>query len=163
MESASELQLRHLAEEVGLLAERQGLPRMVGRVLGWLLVCDPPHQSAADLVTALQASKGSISTTMGLMLRLGLVDRISRPGDRRTYYMIKPDMWVRLIRNAVRELTVIREMADRGLALLGCEGERSARLRLVQNLYGYLEREYPKLVDRWQGEYQEAANRKEEG
>ena len=70
-------------------------------------------------------------------------------------------MWVRLIRSGIRELTVIREMADRGLSLLGQDAERSARLRMVQSLYGFLEREYPRLVDRWEEEYQAAGNREE--
>jgi DNA-binding transcriptional regulator GbsR (MarR family) len=49
-------------EDFGLLLERFGLPRMVGRVLGVLLVSEAPEHSAEDLAGVLQASRGSISS-----------------------------------------------------------------------------------------------------
>ena len=44
---------QHFVEEVGLLFEHAGLPRMAGRILGWLLICDPPHQSPGELAEVL--------------------------------------------------------------------------------------------------------------
>ena len=42
--------VERFVEELGVLLEMQvAAPRMVGRALGWLLVCDPPEQSAAEL------------------------------------------------------------------------------------------------------------------
>ena len=32
---------RQYVEEVALYFEAQGLPRMIGRILGWLLICEP--------------------------------------------------------------------------------------------------------------------------
>lgn len=57
---------------------------MVGRALGWLLVCEPPEQSAAELAETLQASKGSISTATRVLLRLGFIERVEEYlADRR--------------------------------------------------------------------------------
>ncbi|MBA3470937.1 MAG: hypothetical protein H0T53_14985 [Herpetosiphonaceae bacterium] len=61
MEATQRTHARQFVEKVGLLYEQVGLQRMAGRILGWLLICDPPAQSAADLAAALDASKGSIS------------------------------------------------------------------------------------------------------
>ena len=36
-------------EEAGIVFEQTGLPRMAGRIFGWLLICDPPHQSTDQL------------------------------------------------------------------------------------------------------------------
>jgi hypothetical protein len=36
-------------EEFGRLLEEEGAPRIAGRILGWLLICEPPHQSFNDL------------------------------------------------------------------------------------------------------------------
>ena len=79
-------QRKQYAEEFGLAFEQFGITRMAGRILGWLLVCEPPHQSPQDLQDALQASKGSISTNIRMLERLNFVERISLPGDRRTYF-----------------------------------------------------------------------------
>ena len=37
-------------EDVALYWEQHGLPRIAGRIIGLLLVCDPPHRSAAELL-----------------------------------------------------------------------------------------------------------------
>ena len=38
-------QLLLYVEDFGLYFEQFGLARTAGRMLGWLLVCDPPHQT----------------------------------------------------------------------------------------------------------------------
>jgi DNA-binding transcriptional regulator GbsR (MarR family) len=82
--------LHHFVAEIGLFFEAAGSTRMAGRMLGWLLVCDPPHQSAGQLAAALHASNGSISMTTRMLIQAGLVDRVSLRGDRRTYYRLRP-------------------------------------------------------------------------
>src|SRR5205807_610261 len=81
-------------EEVGMMLELEaGAPRMVGRVLGWLLVCDPPEQSAADLADHLQASRGSISTATRVLLRMGLLERTRVRGERFDRFQARPGAW----------------------------------------------------------------------
>ncbi|ALJ90802.1 hypothetical protein [Thermus aquaticus] len=36
-------------EEIALLLEGAGLPRMVGRVLAWLLAADPPAETLREI------------------------------------------------------------------------------------------------------------------
>ena len=35
---------RNFVEDVGVVFEKTGLPRMAGRMFGWLLISDPPYQ-----------------------------------------------------------------------------------------------------------------------
>jgi DNA-binding transcriptional regulator GbsR (MarR family) len=84
-------ELMSFADEVGLFYEHLGLPRAWGRVLGWLLVCDPDRQSADDLAAVLHASSGSAATRA--LTRMGYVERQTKPGDRRTYYRTRPGTW----------------------------------------------------------------------
>ena len=46
------------------LSQNYGFPRMTGRVLGWLLVCDPAEQTAVQLqeATALISGMGTLGT-----------------------------------------------------------------------------------------------------
>ena len=37
------LEQQQFIEEVGLLFERDGFPRMSGRIFGWLLISNPPY------------------------------------------------------------------------------------------------------------------------
>lgn len=44
-------EVAEFVEEFGIGLEASGLPRAAGRILAWLMVCDPPEQSAEDLAT----------------------------------------------------------------------------------------------------------------
>ena len=65
-----------LIEELGIIFKEVGLPRMAGRILGWLLICNPPYQSAAELSAVVGGSKGSISSMTRLLIQGGLMERM---------------------------------------------------------------------------------------
>ena len=48
-------------ERVGEFFSRLGHQRIAGRLIGWLLISEPEHQSAAELVEVIGASKASIT------------------------------------------------------------------------------------------------------
>jgi DNA-binding transcriptional regulator GbsR (MarR family) len=151
--TAAELQY---VEEVALGFERQGLFRMAGRVLGWLLICDPPEQTFNQLAEVLQASKGSISAAMKFLVPSGLVERISRPGERRDYYRCRPGAWAELARDQSRLYDEFRKLAQRGLQLLAdAPAARRERLQDMHDFYAWLEAEMPALWARWRREQQE--------
>lgn len=146
--------LMPFVEEMGNFFEGAALPRMAGRILGWLLVCDPPHPTFAELREALRASKGSISTMTRLLVGLGVVERITLPGDRRSRYRVHGDAWTRLLRERTQTVSETRRMAERGLQLLAGESpERRERLRRMHELYAWWEREAFALLDRWEREH----------
>jgi DNA-binding transcriptional regulator GbsR (MarR family) len=137
-------------EEVGLYFERVGLTRMEGRIIGWLLICDPPEQTMGDLVAALGASKSSVSVGLRTLTTLYLVEQVSIPGKRRDYYKASSDMWNRAFRARAHQLTELRQLAERGIALLGDEApEQRLRLELMRDHNAFMEEEFVKLLDRW--------------
>jgi DNA-binding transcriptional regulator GbsR (MarR family) len=137
-------------EELGLFMERAGLPRMAGRILGWLHICDPPEQSSADLAAALHASKGSISTVTRMLLAWGMIERAVVPGSRQTYFRVTPGTWSRVLHGEMVYLTGLRELGERGVALLaGAPPERRRRVEEMRDFYQFFENEFPKLIRRW--------------
>ncbi len=152
---------RHFIEDMGLFFEQGGHPRMAGRILGWLLICDPPHQSAAELAEMLQASKGSISTMTHLLLQMGFIERVAMPGNRRDHFRFKSGAWTEMIRQTVYELTAMRELAERGLKLtISKDPQLQERLNEARDLYAFLEHEYPLLIQRWEKERRETPKKK---
>ncbi|GAB3430998.1 GbsR/MarR family transcriptional regulator [Flindersiella endophytica] len=146
--------LHEYVEEIGLYFAGVGLPRMPGRVLGWLLVCDPPHQSADELAAALRVSSGSISMAMQMLTRAGAVERYALPGSRRTYYRIRPGFWLREAEEKAKQAAEWRKLADRGLQLLPDDPDdpdttRAQRLREMRDMYAFLEVEYARIDARW--------------
>jgi DNA-binding transcriptional regulator GbsR (MarR family) len=146
------------ADEMGLIYEDLGLPRVWGRVLGWLVICDPDYQSAEDLAAVLHASRGSISTTTRALVRAGLVERQTLRGDRRTYYRIRPGSWTAVFEEQIESAKKLRQLAERGLELL--DGEPAARRRRAEELHhltAFYEREAPALLERWREEHDQAS------
>jgi DNA-binding transcriptional regulator GbsR (MarR family) len=141
---------QQFVENVGLAYERAGLPRMAGRILGWLLVCDPPQQSAADLAAGLAASKGSISAMTRMLIQVGLIERTSLPGARRDYFHIRPNAWIDAMTRELATVALFRQLAERGLAILAAAPpEQRARLEDMRAIYAFFERELPALLEHW--------------
>jgi len=151
MNNERQVEEKRFVEEVGLFFEQSGLPRMAGRILGWLLISDPPHQSTGELAGALQASKGSISTTTRLLIRIGLIERTSLPGQRHDYFRIKPDAWHQMLKDSLVQVTAARQLAEHGLEIL--EGKAHVNhlsLEEMHNMYAFFERALPVLLERWE-------------
>jgi DNA-binding transcriptional regulator GbsR (MarR family) len=142
--------LKAWVEETALLFEGLGLPRMAGRVLAWLLVADPPEQTLKEMGEALGVSKGALSPALHLLLRLGLVERIRRSGERSDRYSVRPEAWKRLLMEKARAMGLYREAAEKGLALL--PPERGQRLREMHRLYAFFEKALPELLRRYEEE-----------
>jgi DNA-binding transcriptional regulator GbsR (MarR family) len=143
-------ELGSFADDIGLFYEELGYPRVWGRVLGWLLVCQPTTQSADDLASALHASRGSISMATQALIRAGMVERQTLRGDRRTYYRIRPGSWTTLFEEQTRMATKLRELAERGRTLLNGESaERRHRVEELHDLTAFYEQEAPLLLERW--------------
>jgi DNA-binding transcriptional regulator GbsR (MarR family) len=144
-------ELQEYVEEIGLYFAGVGLPRMPGRVLGWLLVCDPPHQSADELAAALKVSSGSISMAVQMLVRAGAVERYAMPGSRRTYYRLRPGFWLHEAEEKAKQAAEWRKLADRGLEMFA-DGEseaRAQRLQEMRDMYAFLEVEYARIDARW--------------
>jgi DNA-binding transcriptional regulator GbsR (MarR family) len=148
-------------DDVAVFFEREGLPLISGRVIGWLLICDPPEQSAAQLAEALQVSRSSISTATRMLTPSGLVEGAHSPsglvegvrkrGERQEYFRITADGWSRMLERRYALTASFRRVTERGLrALEDAPPERRERLTNVNELYGFLETELPAMIQRWQ-------------
>jgi hypothetical protein len=136
---------RRYAEEVGIELSAMGLPPAYGKLLGWLLICDPPVQTSTQLAAGLGLSKGSVSTGMRMLERGGLVRRVATAERGHAYEML-PDALVRAIDPGTKFL-VMQHAMDRGLALLGDEtSPRAQRLRITRDFYAFIAGRIPELM-----------------
>jgi DNA-binding transcriptional regulator GbsR (MarR family) len=117
-------------EEMALSLELFGWPRMAGRILAYLLICTPEHQTQQSLAAALGASKASVSTMLNLLQQADSVAKVPMPGGRRDYYYrLKDDAWFSL---AARQLRLHKRLADvaaRGVVSLDLGEAGGKRLR----------------------------------
>jgi DNA-binding transcriptional regulator GbsR (MarR family) len=116
-------------------AEHYGLPPITGRILGWLMISDPPEQSSAEIAAAIGASRASLTTNMRLLTASGLVRRRTRPGSRTAFYSVGDDAWEQVIRRRFASLATFREITQDGLALIGPDSVRASRIRAAHDIF----------------------------
>ena len=77
-------------EAMGLAHEEDRLPRIAGRLVG-LLILSPEPLRFDRLAERLRVSRASISTNTRLLENMGVIQRVTRPGDRRDYFRINEE------------------------------------------------------------------------
>src|SRR6266702_666171 len=116
--------------------EVYGVPPITGRILGWLLICDPPEQSAGQIAEAIGASRASLTTSMRMLTAGNLVRRRHRPGERTTWFRIDDDAWERVIRQRIAAMASLREITEEAMTLIGPDSPRASRVRAAHEFFG---------------------------
>ncbi|MCG5220198.1 MarR family transcriptional regulator [Streptosporangium soli] len=138
-------------DEVAVFFEREGMPLIAGRVIGWLLISEPQEQTAAQLAETLQVSRSSISSATRLLTPSGLVEGVRRRGERQEFFRIAADGWSRMLAARYAKTAAFREITEHGLRVLSeSTPGRRERLGNVHELYRFLEAELPALWERWE-------------
>lgn len=136
----------HFVETVGRFWENSTGSRTAGRIIGWLMICEPDHQSAQQLVETLDVSTGSVSTQIRQLERIGLVERVTFPGERVSYYRFPDRAWSKLIEAELGRLVELRKLSEAGAGVLpAVRAERVTELGLIADFFVD---EWPGLVER---------------
>src|SRR5580698_7796496 len=138
------------ADHVGrYYARRFAFPPMVGRLLGYLSVCDPPEQTIAELAEALLASRSAIAGAVKSLEAIGQVRRSRSAGDRmdRVHIDLSSPNAMGL---DITEYTEMRDLIAEGLQLLADASiERRASLVEMSAFIELVIENHLKLRDEW--------------
>jgi DNA-binding transcriptional regulator GbsR (MarR family) len=128
--------LRFVEDLAGLVLVH-GTSRAVMRVVGWLIVCEAPEQTALQIQAGLGLSAGSVSTSLRTLSEIGVLERVARPGDRRTYYRVCSEGWERVLEARFQAFTEVRQVAERALDAAGDDADD--RLVGMRDTYAFME------------------------
>lgn len=103
-------------EEMGVFFERTGLSPMTGRVMAYLLMCEPPHKDFFEIQDFLKASKSAVSNALNNLNKQETVDYVTFSGDRRRYFRINPQGWLSHLKRQVRRAMQMRLLLQGVLA-----------------------------------------------
>jgi len=138
-------------DRMGLFFETVGASRTMGRVYGWLMICDPPHQWLSELAATLSVSKASVSTVARQLQEAGMVERMPSAA-RQHRYRITPGGFTHVL---TVQLTLMRsgiDAADFGLQLLGDDrAEQRERLQDFRDFCDFSANDYrEELTRQWE-------------
>lgn len=146
-------------EKMGLALESDGFPRIAGRIFGLLLLSED-CRSLDDLAAELGVSKGSVSTNARLLELRGVLERNSRPSDRRDYYRVPPDLFSQTMAQRLARWQRLDEAIAEARATLPIRSQKVLhRLDEYQAAYAFISEVIHEGLTRWQDkrEHQAAA------
>jgi DNA-binding transcriptional regulator GbsR (MarR family) len=129
-------------------ARRFSFPPMVGRLIGYLAVCEPPNPTIGELAEALLASRSAIAGAVKVLETIHVVQRSRVAGERMDRVRITAQQSMQM---DVSEYEEMRELAREGLEVIGdAPPERRAALLEMAAFSDFLVEEIPKLKQEWE-------------
>jgi len=131
-------------------ARRFAFPPMVGRLIGYLAVCDPPNPTIGELAEALLASRSAIAGAVKVLETIHVVQRSRVAGERMD--RVRIDLTTQQSMGMdVSEYEEMRELAREGLEVLGdAPLERRAALLEMEAFADFLVEQIPKFQQDWE-------------
>lgn len=129
--------VENFIERAGMLWQRDGLPRIAGRIFGLALVSPDPC-SLDDIAETLGVSKASVSNDARLLEQMGFIERVSRPGDRKDYYQITPQSLERSLEARVQRIREFQGLLESGMRLPIKRAEVRERLEDHRLAFGHM-------------------------
>ena len=136
-------------------ARRFSFPPMVGRLIGYLAVCDPPDPTIGELAEALLASRSAIAGAVKVLETIHVVQRSRVAGERMDRVRIDLSSQQSMGMD-VSEYEEMRELAREGLEVLGdAPLQRRAALLELSAFSEFLVEQMPKLRQEWEARREE--------
>ncbi|MBU3068125.1 MarR family transcriptional regulator [Nocardia sp. NEAU-G5] len=131
-------------------ARQNGLPPMTGRVIGWLLICDPAQQTIAEMSEALRVSRSAVAAAITQLEEWSWIQRSRAAGERVDRINLDPTIWLRLLDKS-EEYRALGAIAQRGLDLLHeASDARRARLAEAAAFAEFITERMPTIATEWQ-------------
>jgi len=131
MAESTEVVRERFIEQMGLISQGDGLPRIAGRLMG-LMIFDGRAYSFGDLAIELQVSRGSISTNARMLEQMGIIERVAKPGDRQDYFQLADDPYVNILTGALARSRKAHDTVVKTTKALPSRGHADVKARLTQ-------------------------------
>ena len=148
---------RHqFVEQFGLHMEGEGMPRIAGRQWAFLLLRVAPVD-AETLGEALKISHGSVSTNTRLLEAIGIIERVTFPGDRRVHYQVSADPYTASLAKRIERQRWLAELLSRTAEQLVGDEVARERLASLGEVTERVARATVEVAEAWAAERRDAA------
>jgi len=138
--------VREYEETFTTVFMRQGLPKMMSRVLACLFTSDAGSLTASELVRRLQVSPASVSKAIAFLESQDLVRR-ERDENRRERYVVDDDVWYQSMVASARGTFQLAETARQGVGILGPDTPAAARLENIARFLDFVSESLIRAAD----------------
>jgi len=150
MGSADYSNKTEFVDDFSLKIEELGHPRIYGQILGWLLICDPPHQSFSDLMENLHISKASVSNTTRILIERGLIKKLRVKRERQIYFQLKEGSLMEFTEKQMKLTLDLETITAKGLKLVQHdESTDDERLKKANDFHRFLAEQTEDLIKKY--------------
>jgi DNA-binding transcriptional regulator GbsR (MarR family) len=144
-------------DRMGLVMERLGGTRTMGRLWAWLMICDPPDPSLTDLAAELSLSKTAVSTVARQLEAGGIIERVPAATREHRYRAVNGG-WAQILRVQLDLVKQSLETLEYGLSILDEDrtGQRD-RLEETRDFFAFTVQDGDEMLHRWQ-EYRDTSS-----
>jgi DNA-binding transcriptional regulator GbsR (MarR family) len=130
-------------------ARRYAFPPMVGRLIGYLAICDPPDQSIGELADALLASRSAITNAVKVLETMRLIRRTRLAGERMDRVRLDPTTQQAMGFDTT-EYEEMKELVREGLDVVGdAPSRRRAMLLEWAEFMDFLIEQINRMQQEW--------------
>ncbi|XMN05528.1 hypothetical protein ACK8N7_05535 [Streptomyces griseobrunneus] len=136
--------------------ENDGMPHERGRVVGYMMICEPAAQAADDIAKDLGVPRAAIDRIVDqLTPENDPVSVFERSGALSENYtlQLRENSWAPKVRGIFSEFPDFHRIAAAGLAALQADGASEERLRRLANMerfLGFVSAEMPAILERYE-------------
>lgn len=137
------------AEQAAAALSAAGMARMPARVMMALVGSPDEGYTAAELADRLGVSAAAVSGAVRYLRSMRMIDRISRPGDRRDRYDLADDAWRGVVTGNAPIYTRLAELME---AIADDNANAPASVRRARDTASFLRflaERMPQLADEW--------------
>ncbi|MCU0446392.1 MAG: hypothetical protein MUE85_15905 [Microscillaceae bacterium] len=147
----TEAKIKEQVEKIGVVCDKDGFPPLAGRLLGFLMLAEPPHKTFDEMVDFLQASKSAVSNTLKFLEAQKMVDYITFAGDRKRYFRMNVEGWGQVVGQRLDFLVNMQEKVKEVLAIRTTDHpEFNQGLHNIYLLYQTFIDELPRIIQKWE-------------
>ncbi|HTX89064.1 MAG TPA: hypothetical protein VMC08_08750 [Bacteroidales bacterium] len=142
--------IRHCIEKFGVFYQKTGQQAMMGRLMGYLMLAEPPHKTFEEITEFLLCSKSAVSNTLHQLMYVGMVDYVKFPGDRKRYFRLNQESWDRMFEVQLQELADFRGLVGEALKLRSRKyPETNRHIEQFYKLMQIYEEQFPEILGKW--------------
>ncbi len=144
---------KELIERLGVFNEENGYPPAISRILSLLLVSPETALSFDQIRETLNLSKSACSNALNLLLTLGKIEYITKPGDRKRYFRNKITSWQKDIKEGYKKINSASDILEEVLENRpGSTTEFNQSLKDLISFMKFLKNQLPTLYEKWEKE-----------
>lgn len=119
-------------QKMGRHFETQGLPRIAGLILGYLII-KADSATLQNISERLQVSRGSVSTNTRLLENMNLIESYHEASKRQLYYRLDENVFINLIHDLLCRMHGFKAIAQNAMLSFGKPPEN---LRKMESQFG---------------------------